>query len=276
MTELLQIENLTVAYGQVLALKGVTLTVGAGEAVALVGANGAGKSTLFKSIVGFLRPRSGRLSFLGRDMTGVSPERRARLGLGYAPEGRRVFPGLTVRENLEVAVFGSKAERAHRLDQAFALFPQLAERQAQLGWQLSGGQQQMLAIGRALMGQPQLLLLDEPSLGLSPKLADEVLAAVRAIVRRGTAVHPRRAECQEGAGLLRPRLRPRNRQGRVIGGERGAARYRRNQEGLSGRIVHDPIKLNRIVVEIAVTTSRGKTCTKPNSCAVFWSSRRRA
>jgi branched-chain amino acid transport system ATP-binding protein len=188
MNELLQIENLTVAYGQVLALKGVTLTVGAGEAVALVGANGAGKSTLFKSIVGFLRPRSGRLSFLGRDMTGVSPERRARSGLGYAPEGRRVFPGLTVRENLEVAVFGSKAERAHRLDQAFALFPQLAERQAQLGWQLSGGQQQMLAIGRALMGQPQLLLLDEPARGLSPKLADEVLAAVRAIVRRGTAV----------------------------------------------------------------------------------------
>jgi branched-chain amino acid transport system ATP-binding protein len=185
---LLEVDNLYVAYGQVSALHGVTLLVNAGEAVALVGANGAGKSTLFKSIVGFLRPRSGRLRLLGRDMTGVSPERRARLGLGYAPEGRRVFPGLTVRENLEVAVFASQAERGQRLDEAFALFPQLAERQGQLGWQLSGGQQQMLAIGRALMGKPQLLLLDEPSLGLSPKLADEVLAAVKAIVTRGTAV----------------------------------------------------------------------------------------
>jgi branched-chain amino acid transport system ATP-binding protein len=184
----LEVDNLYVAYGQVSALHGVTLLVNAGEAVALVGANGAGKSTLFKSIVGFLRPRSGRLRLLGRDMTGVSPERRARLGLGYAPEGRRVFPGLTVRENLEVAVFASQAERGQRLDEAFALFPQLAERQGQLGWQLSGGQQQMLAIGRALMGKPQLLLLDEPSLGLSPKLADEVLAAVKAIVTRRTAV----------------------------------------------------------------------------------------
>ena len=188
MSVLLEVDNLDVAYGQVSALHGVTLLVNAGEAVALVGANGAGKSTLFKSIVGFLRPRSGRLRLLGRDMTGVSPERRARLGLGYAPEGRRVFPGLTVRENLEVAVFASQAERGQRLDEAFALFPQLAERQGQLGWQLSGGQQQMLAIGRALMGKPQLLLLDEPSLGLSPKLADEVLAAVKAIVTRGTAV----------------------------------------------------------------------------------------
>src|ERR1700729_1464011 len=188
MSALLNIDGLSVASGQVSALRDVSISINAGEAVALVGANGAGKSTLFKSIVGFLRPRSGRLQFLGRDMTGVSPERRARLGLGYAPEGRRVFPGLTVRENLEVAVFGSKAARTDPLDQAFALFPKLAERQSQLGWQLSGGQQQMLAIGRALMGQPQLLLLDEPSLGLSPKLADEVLAAVRSIVRRGTAV----------------------------------------------------------------------------------------
>ena len=188
MSALLNIEGLSVAYGQVSALREVSISVSAGEAVAIVGANGAGKSTLFKSIVGFLRPRSGRLHFLDRDMTGVSPERRARLGLGYAPEGRRVFPGMTVRENLEVAVFASKAEREQRLQRAFALFPQLAERHAQLAWQLSGGQQQMLAIGRALMGRPRLLLLDEPSLGLSPKLADEVLAAVRVIVQDGTAV----------------------------------------------------------------------------------------
>jgi branched-chain amino acid transport system ATP-binding protein len=184
----LNIDGLSVAYGQVSALRDVSISINAGEAVALVGANGAGKSTLFKSIVGFLRPRSGRLQFLGRDMAGVSPERRARLGLGYAPEGRRVFPGMTVRENLEVAVFAGKTEREQRLQRAFALFPQLAERHAQLAWQLSGGQQQMLAIGRALMGRPRLLLLDEPSLGLSPKLADEVLAAVRVIIQDGTAV----------------------------------------------------------------------------------------
>ena len=188
MSALLNIDGLSVAYGQVSALRDVSISVNAGEAVALVGANGAGKSTLFKSIVGFLRPRSGRLQFLGRDMAGVSPERRARLGLGYAPEGRRVFPGMTVRENLEVAVFAGKTEREQRLQRAFALFPQLAERHAQLAWQLSGGQQQMLAIGRALMGRPRLLLLDEPSLGLSPKLADEVLAAVRVIIQDGTAV----------------------------------------------------------------------------------------
>ena len=188
MSALLNIERLSVAYGQVFALRDVSISVNPREAVALVGANGAGKSTLFKSIVGFLRPRSGHLQFLGKDMSGVTPERRARLGLGYAPEGRRVFPGMTVRENLEVAVFAGKAEREQRLRRAFALFPQLAERHAQLAWQLSGGQQQMLAIGRALMGRPRLLLLDEPSLGLSPKLADEVLAAVRVIVQEGTAV----------------------------------------------------------------------------------------
>jgi len=188
MSALLNIDGLSVAYGQVSALRDVSISINAGEAVALVGANGAGKSTLFKSIVGFLRPRSGRIQFLGRDMAGVSPERRARLGLGYAPEGRRVFPGMTVRENLEVAVFAGKTERDQRLQRAFALFPQLAERHAQLAWQLSGGQQQMLAIGRALMGRPRLLLLDEPSLGLSPKLADEVLAAVRVIIQDGTAV----------------------------------------------------------------------------------------
>jgi branched-chain amino acid transport system ATP-binding protein len=188
MSALLNIDGLSVAYGQVSALRDVSISINAGEAVALVGANGAGKSTLFKSIVGFLRPISGRLHFLGKDMAGVSPERRARLGLGYAPEGRRVFPGMTVRENLEVAVFAGKTEREQRLQRAFALFPQLAERHAQLAWQLSGGQQQMLAIGRALMGRPRLLLLDEPSLGLSPKLADEVLAAVRVIIQDGTAV----------------------------------------------------------------------------------------
>jgi branched-chain amino acid transport system ATP-binding protein len=188
MSGFLEIDKLCVWYGPVFALKDATLAVGGGEAVALIGANGAGKSTLFKSIVGFLRPNSGGMRFLGRDVTDMRTEQRVRLGIGYSPEGRRVFPGLTVRENLEVAIFAGKAERARRLDRAFSLFPQLAARQQSLGWQLSGGQQQMLAIGRALMGQPRLLLLDEPSLGLSPKLADEVLAGIRGIVRDGTSV----------------------------------------------------------------------------------------
>jgi branched-chain amino acid transport system ATP-binding protein len=187
-TPLLAIEQLSVEYGSVTALRDVSLEVQSGEAVALIGANGAGKSTLFKSIIGFLAPSRGRVTFSGHDLTGVRPEKRVRLGLGYAPEGRRVFPGLTVRENLEVAVFGDRSERAGLLRRAFQIFPQLAERQDALGWQLSGGQQQMLTIGRALMGRPRLLLLDEPSLGLSPKLVDEVLRQVHAIVADGTSV----------------------------------------------------------------------------------------
>jgi branched-chain amino acid transport system ATP-binding protein len=187
-TPLLEIEHVTVEYGSVTALRSVSLEVRRGEAVALIGANGAGKSTLFQSIIGFLKPSSGRVTFSGRDLTGLRPEKRVRLGLGYAPEGRRVFAGLTVRENLEVAMFGGKAERAQLLQHAFQIFPQLGERPDALGWQLSGGQQQMLTIGRALMGRPRLLLLDEPSLGLSPKLVDDVLRQVRAIVANGTSV----------------------------------------------------------------------------------------
>jgi branched-chain amino acid transport system ATP-binding protein len=185
---LLEIDKLCVWYGPVFALKDATLSVGSGEAVALIGANGAGKSTLFKSIVGFLRPKSGALRFLDRDVTGFRTEQRIRLGLGYSPEGRRVFPGLTVRENLEVAVFAGKAERARRVDRAFSLFPQLATRQGALGWQLSGGQQQMLAIGRALMARPRLLMLDEPSMGIAPILVQRIYETIAEINRAGVAI----------------------------------------------------------------------------------------
>jgi branched-chain amino acid transport system ATP-binding protein len=187
-TALLQVEALTVDYGPVRALTEVSLTVQPGEAVALVGANGAGKSTVFRAIVGQLAAKGGRILLGDRPLASLRTEARIRLGLGYSPEGRRVFPGLSVRENLEVAVLGGAADRQRLVEKAFALFPVLRDRQASPGWQLSGGQQQMLAIARALMGEPKLLLLDEPSLGLSPKLADEVLRQVRRITEDGTAV----------------------------------------------------------------------------------------
>ena len=188
MTALLQVTSLTARYGEITALEGATIEVRAGEAVALVGANGAGKTTLMKSVMGFVAPAAGAIDYDGRPLAGVAVSARARLGLGYSPEGRRVFPGMTVRENLEVASRAGRAATRARLDEVYAMFPALVQKAAALGWQLSGGQQQMLAIGRALMTAPRLLLLDEPSLGLSPILTAEVLGRVRAIVARGTAV----------------------------------------------------------------------------------------
>lgn len=187
MTALLRIAGLTAGYGGAVAVDGVTLALEPGEAVALLGANGAGKTTLLKAVLGLV-PCSGRVEFDGVDLAPLAPERRVRLGLGYVPEGRRVFPGMSVRDNLEVASFAAAAHRRQVLERVFSLFPQLREKASERAWRLSGGQQQMLAIGRALMGEPRLLLLDEPSLGLSPKLAGEVFAAVRAIARAGTAV----------------------------------------------------------------------------------------
>ncbi len=188
MSRLLEVSGLAARYGQIEALRGVSLAVAEGEAVALLGANGAGKSTLMKVLMGLLPPASGEVRFDARTLAGVPAHTRARLGLGYAPEGRRVFPGMTVLENLEVANRGGGAGRRALVEEVFAMFPALQARQAALGWQLSGGEQQMLAIGRALMSRPRLLLLDEPSLGLSPMLMIEVLHRIRAIVARGTAV----------------------------------------------------------------------------------------
>jgi branched-chain amino acid transport system ATP-binding protein len=188
MNNLLDGRNLRVQYGQIIALNGVSLHVAPGEAVALVGANGAGKTTLIKTIVGLLRPAGGELLFDGLDVRTIKTHRRARLGIGYAPEGRRVFPGLSVRENLEVASFERGNETRRLIDEMYAIFPDLEKKQGSLGWTLSGGQQQMLAVSRALMSRPRLLLLDEPSLGLSPKLTDEVLWRIPEIAKTGTAV----------------------------------------------------------------------------------------
>ena len=187
MSMLLSIRALAAGYGAITALHDLSLEIDAGEAVALVGANGAGKSTLMKCIMGLVAARSGELRFAGVDLGRQRIAKRAALGIGYSPEGRRVFPGLTVHENLLVASRDRDGGRA-KAAEIYRIFPALEEKRHSLGWSLSGGQQQMLAIGRALMLNPRLLLLDEPSLGLSPVLATEVLNRVRQITAGGTAV----------------------------------------------------------------------------------------
>jgi branched-chain amino acid transport system ATP-binding protein len=187
MSALLSIRGLSAGYGGASALDDVSLSLVAGETVALLGANGAGKSTLLKALLGLV-PARGELRFDGADLGGLATEARVRRGIGYVPEGRRVFPGMSVRDNLEVAGLPATRDRAQDVERVFALFPDLALKSGESAWRLSGGQQQMLSLGRALMGRPRLLLLDEPSLGLSPRLADEVFAAVRRIAATGTAV----------------------------------------------------------------------------------------
>jgi branched-chain amino acid transport system ATP-binding protein len=188
---MLEIAGLRVAYGAVPALHEVSLTVAAGEIVALIGANGAGKSTTLKAISGLLRPQAGTVRFEGRDLGGQPPEAVARLGVAHVPEGRRIFPGLTVRENLLVGAAARPAEAESveaGLEAVYRLFPRLAERSDQRGWSLSGGEQQMLALGRGLMARPRLLLLDEPSLGLAPRLVREMFDTIVAINAAGTTV----------------------------------------------------------------------------------------
>jgi branched-chain amino acid transport system ATP-binding protein len=172
-------------YGAVMALKGVDLEVHEGEIVTLIGANGAGKSTLMMTIFGNPRAREGRIVFAGRDITDLPTHEIARLRIAQAPEGRRIFPRMTVLENLQMgAVVNPAADLAADLARVFALFPRLAERRDQRGGTLSGGEQQMLAIARALMGRPRLLLLDEPSLGLAPLIAQQIFDIVRELNTR--------------------------------------------------------------------------------------------
>jgi branched-chain amino acid transport system ATP-binding protein len=187
---LLEIENLTARYGRITALKGISLHVDAGEIVALIGANGAGKTTTLRAISGLVRPAAGRIVFDGHDLHGKPPHEIVRLGIGHSPEGRRVFPRMTVRENLELGAYTrtSKAEIAGDTARVLETFPRLAERLDQKAGTMSGGEQQMLAIGRALMGRPRLLLLDEPSLGLSPLLVQTIFGVIREINARGTTI----------------------------------------------------------------------------------------
>jgi branched-chain amino acid transport system ATP-binding protein len=189
---LLELEGVIAAYGNVVALKGLSLTVGEGEIVALLGANGAGKSTTLRVISGLMPPQSGVLCFSGRSIAGLSPRAIVKLGVAHVPEGRRVFPGLTVRENIILG--GSNRKRSVRAeleadaDQMFGIFPEIKPFENALGWTLSGGQQQMLAIARGLMARPKLLLLDEPSLGLAPIVMQQVYRVIADIRRQGTTV----------------------------------------------------------------------------------------
>jgi branched-chain amino acid transport system ATP-binding protein len=189
---LLELKNVVTAYGRVEALKGLTMCVEQGEIVALLGSNGAGKSTTLRTISGLIRPLSGTLRFRDQSIAGLSPEAIAKLGVAHVPERRRVFPGLTVRDNILLG--GSNRTQASRreletdAERMFAVFPELKPFTNALGWTLSGGQQQMLAIARGLMAQPKLLLLDEPSLGLAPLIVQQVFKIIAEIRLQGTTV----------------------------------------------------------------------------------------
>ena len=186
----LEVTGLEVAYGKITALRGVSLTVGKGEIVTLIGANGAGKSTTVRTLAGLMRPVSGRVVFDGEETTGRSAEALVRRGLSLAPEGRRLFPRMSVTENLLMGAYTRRDRKgiAEDIERSFQLFPRLKERAGQLAGTLSGGEQQMLAIGRALMARPKLLMLDEPSLGLAPILVETIFNIVREINSQGTPV----------------------------------------------------------------------------------------
>ena len=188
MSAALEIRDLSAGPAVAPSIAGLSLEVHPSEITALLGANGAGKSTLLKAIMGEMPVLSGTIYLGGRDLAGLAPRARARLGIGYCPAGRRVFPGMSVEDNLAVASFASMADRIRLKDEAMALFPQLARYRAAPAWSLSGGQQQMLAIARALMAEPRVLLLDEPSLGLAPALVDELLAKLVDVAKTGMAV----------------------------------------------------------------------------------------
>ncbi|HJZ49774.1 MAG TPA: ABC transporter ATP-binding protein [Roseiflexaceae bacterium] len=185
---MLELHDIHVSYGSIQALNGVSLQVDKGELVALIGSNGAGKSTTLKTISGLLRPRQGSLVYQGHEITRAPTDRIVGLGISHCPEGRRIFGSLTVRENLLLGAVRRKGTLTEDLDRVYELFPRLKERLHQAGGTLSGGEQQMLAIGRALMSRPALLLLDEPSLGLAPLMVERIFGVIRELKLQGTTM----------------------------------------------------------------------------------------
>jgi branched-chain amino acid transport system ATP-binding protein len=186
----LALSDVTAGYGSIPAVRDISIAVGEGEAVGLLGANGAGKSTTLRAISGLVRVSTGMITFLGRNINSLPPYEIAELGIAHVPEGRQVFPELTVKENLEIGAYVPKAkvERSRTLDLVFNIFPVLAERRKQLAGTMSGGEQQMLAVGRGLMMKPRLLMLDEPSLGLAPVITDTTFEKIQEIHAMGTAI----------------------------------------------------------------------------------------
>jgi branched-chain amino acid transport system ATP-binding protein len=187
---MLDLTGVGASYGSVPAVDDVSIKVGEGEAVGLLGANGAGKSTTLRAISGLVRLTSGTVTFMGTDLLSLPPYKIPELGIAHVPEGRQVFPQMTVQENLEIGAYVPKAraERARTLDLVFSIFPRLAERRSQLAGTMSGGEQQMLAVGRGMMLKPRLLMLDEPSLGLAPVMTDVTFEKIRDIHAMGTAI----------------------------------------------------------------------------------------
>ncbi len=189
---LLEVEDLQVFYGRIEAIKGISFTVGEGEIDTLIGANGAGKSTTLKTVSGVRPVTRGKVMYDGQDITKMAPHKRTEIGICQSPEGRGIFPGMTVMENLDMGCYVRKdrktSARDEDLDRVFHLFPRLAERKSQMGGSMSGGEQQMLAIGRALMARPRVLLLDEPSMGLAPKLIAQIFDIITEINQQGTTV----------------------------------------------------------------------------------------
>ncbi len=186
---MLEVQDLNVYYGPIHAVKGVSFSVSEGEIVTLIGANGAGKSTILKTISGLMHPKQGSIEFLGKRIGGTQPHKIVQMGLAQVPEGRRVFTRLTVEENLEMGAFTAPAnEIAASKEAVFEQFPRLKERRKQVAGTLSGGEQQMLAMGRALMSKPKLMMLDEPSMGLAPILVEQVFGIIRTLHQNGTTI----------------------------------------------------------------------------------------
>ena len=187
---MIALRSVSASYGSVPAIVGVSINVEEGEAVGLLGANGAGKSTTLRAISGLVKLTGGEITFLGQDLASLPPHKITELGIAHVPEGRQVFPEMTVNENLEVGSYAprAKAERARSLELVYGIFPRLAERRKQLAGTMSGGEQQMLAVGRGMMLKPRLLMLDEPSLGLAPVMCDVTFEKIKEIHKMGTAI----------------------------------------------------------------------------------------
>ena len=185
---MLEVHDVVVRYGSIEALHGISFEIQQGEIVTLLGANGAGKSTTLRMLSGLRAPVSGSVTFEGRDITQVKAHEFAAMGISHVPEGRRIFPVMTVQENLEMGAFARKGSLSDDLEEIYATFPILKDRRKQLGSNLSGGEQQMLAIGRALMSKPRLLLLDEPSMGLAPMIIDQIFSIISHIRENGTTI----------------------------------------------------------------------------------------